>query len=66
MKLEFAKPGTFSYWVQAYFAGCVHPSEREEAIALHAWQAGRLALLEDMDRSGALAREELHAQGVPK
>lgn len=39
MKLEFAEPGTFSYWIQGHHAGCVHPTEREEFVARCAWNA---------------------------
>jgi hypothetical protein len=46
VKLEFAKPRTFSYWIQGHFAGCTHPTEREEAIARAAWNAAMNAALQ--------------------
>lgn len=49
MKLEFADPGTFSYWIQGHFAGCVHPTAREEALAKSAWEAGRRGVLATND-----------------
>jgi hypothetical protein len=63
VKLEFARPGTFSYWIQGHFAGCVHPTEREEQIALAAWNAARLALLERMEKDGELPGQ-LNNQGT--
>lgn len=39
MKLEFADKGTFSYWIQGFYAGCVHPSAADEALARSAWNA---------------------------
>lgn len=39
MKVEFAEAGRFSYWLQGFYAGCVHPDVKTEEVARGAWNA---------------------------
>lgn len=57
MQLYFAKPFTFDYWVQSYFAGCVHPDELTEAIARDAYKAGALPLRARIEALEGLLRD---------